>query len=59
MSRQNFKKLFPEFKPKIYDNPKIPMNLRVKSDEYIKYLGIPNIIDPTELIKELIRKSKI
>ncbi len=52
MSRTPFKKLFPEFKPKLYDSLKIPMKLRKKSDEYIKYLGIPNIIDPVKIINE-------
>ena len=28
------------------------MKLRQKSDEYIKYLGIPNIIDPIKIINE-------
>lgn len=52
MSRPQFKKLFPNFKPKLYDAPKIPMKLRRISDEYIKHLGIPNIIDPVKLINE-------
>lgn len=52
MSRPEFKKLFPDFKPKNYDSPKIPVILRQKSDEYIKYLGIPNIIDPVKLINQ-------
>jgi len=52
MSRPPFKKLFPEFKPKLYDSPKIPMRLRQVSDEYIKHLGIPNIIDPVMMINE-------
>lgn len=52
MSRPPFKKLFPEFKPKLYDSLKIPIKLRRKSDEYIKYLGIPNIIDPVKIINE-------
>ncbi len=52
MSRTEFKKLFPDFKPKIYDFPKIPVILRQKSDGYIGYLGIPNIIDPIKLINQ-------
>lgn len=52
MSRPPFKKLFPEFKPKLYDAPKIPMKLRQKSDGYIKHLGIPNIVDPIKIINE-------
>lgn len=52
MSRPPFKKLFPDFKPKLYDSPKIPMKLRRTSDEYIKHLGIPNIIDPVKLINK-------
>lgn len=28
------------------------MNLRIKSDEYIKYLGIPDIIDPISEINK-------
>lgn len=52
MSRPPLKKLFPDFKPKLYDAPKIPMKLRRISDEYIKHLGIPNIIDPVKLINE-------
>ncbi len=52
MSLPPFKKLFLEFKPKLYDAPKIPMKLRQKSDEYIKHLGIPNIINPVKSINE-------
>lgn len=52
MSRPPFKKLFLEFKPKLYDSLKIPIRLREKSDQYIKYLGIPNIIDPVKTINE-------
>lgn len=52
MSRPPFKKLFPEFKSKLYDAPKIPMKLRQKSDDYIKHLGIPNLVDPIKIINE-------
>jgi len=52
MTRKEFKKIFPDFKPKIYDSPKIPIYLKRKSDEYIKYLGIPNIIDPLKIINQ-------
>lgn len=52
MTRPAFKKLFPDFKPKLYDTVKIPLKLRQKSDDYIKYLGIPNIVDPVKLIYE-------
>lgn len=56
MSRPPFKKLFPEFKPKLYETPKIPVRLKQNSDEYIKHLGIPNIVDP---IKEINKNMSI
>jgi hypothetical protein len=49
-SRKEFKKIYPDFSPKTYDNPKIPMALKRKSEEYINFLGIPGLTDP---IKEL------
>lgn len=51
LSRNEFKSIT-DLKPEIFDNIKIPIALRKKSDEYIKYLGIPNIIDPIKLINE-------
>lgn len=56
MSRPPFRKLFPKFKPKLYDAPKIPTRLKHNSDEYIKHLGIPNVIDP---IKEISKNISI
>ncbi len=50
LSRNEFKSIT-DLKPEIFDNIKIPITLRRKSDEYIKYLGIPNIVDPIKLIK--------
>ncbi len=49
LSRKEFKKII-NLKPELFDNIKIPISLRRKSDEYIKYLGIPNIVDPIKLI---------
>lgn len=49
LSRNEFKKII-NFKPEIFDNIKIPISFRRKSEEYIKYLGIPNIIDPVKII---------
>jgi hypothetical protein len=51
LSRPAFKKIYPDFK--IFDK-KIPVSLKRKSDEYIKYMGIPNLIDPiTQINKNL------
>ena len=52
MSRNEFKKLCPDFKPKNYDNLKTPIKLRIKSDEYVKHLGIPDIADPVNIINK-------
>lgn len=53
LSRKEFKKIT-NFKPEIFNDIKIPISLRKKSEEYIKYLGIPNVIDPIRLINESI-----
>lgn len=52
MSRQEFKKVYPDFKTKTFNNPKIPIKYKLKSEKYIKYLDIPNIIDPTKIIDQ-------
>ncbi len=51
LSRKEFKNLT-DLKPEIFDNIKVPISLKKKSEEYIKYLGIPNIIDPIKVIKD-------
>lgn len=50
LSRPAFKKIYPDFSPKTYDNPKIPMSLKRKSEEYIKFLGIPGLTDPVKIL---------
>ena len=52
LSRKNFNKVYPDFKPKIYDNLKIPTLLKRKSEKYILDLGIPNIVDSSTIIDQ-------
>lgn len=51
MSRKPFKKIYPEFLPKTYDLPKIPLHLKRKSEEYILHLGVPKVIDPLRVLE--------
>lgn len=50
MSRQNFKKMFPDWKSRKYNNYKIPTKLIKKSHEYIYSLGVPKIVDSVEIL---------
>lgn len=51
LSRQEFKKIT-NLKPEIFDNPKIPLSFKRASEDYIKFLGIPNIINPINVIQD-------
>lgn len=51
-SKNEFIKMFPKWKQKKYNSIKLPKKLRDSSLEYIKYLKIPNIIDPIEVINK-------
>jgi len=52
LKRDEFKRLDPNFTPRTYHQPKVPKLLRQKSENYIKFLGIPDIVDPLKIINQ-------
>ena len=52
LSRKPFKKLYPDFKAKIFDNIKVPKSLKIRGEDYIMKLDVPNIIDPLSVLKK-------
>lgn len=52
LSRKPFRKLYPDFKAKIFDNIKVPISLKMRGEDYLLKLGVPNIINPLSVLKK-------